>query len=366
MDLDWSRYYLRDIPFVELPTVNPTSSDLRINGRIFSREGFEAQYQGLLGLIQREKGLCYVRAESDVLGTGKSALLAAVYWDLKDDKKKRDRYTPVWADVETPGSISQLLGRVLDAMVTENVIDSIKSELKDLTPSSISSLLSKRIRQPSPSAVLAVSRILQMPTDELSMKYVNIRRSISMVSAVEVFQYILTAYGRTEEKRRVVVFINQFEEYVRTQRGIAGLRRLGEDMNDLIRSVQNCGNITFVLTLYPSSEAMLQTVGPIIETFGTIRANSVTTGELDTPSFLAIAKAYLDKFRTENAPRGIGPLHPFDEDVVTFFANECNGIPRNFIRYLHNALVEAALAGHGTVTLDFVKSPEILPKMDIK
>jgi len=368
MEIDWGRYHLGQEPFPQYPGVNPSSPDDRINGRIFSKVGYEKQYDGLIGLIQREKGICYVRANTDVLGTGKSALMAAVYWSLKAENRNPAMYFPVWLEVETFSNISQLLGRVLDSLVSENLIDEIRKKLPDPSPSAIDSYLKERIRQRSPSAILALSRILQVPKEELPTKYTNIRRSISTVSAVEIFQYILNAFGRAK-KGRVIVFIDQFEEYVRyqrTMRGSAGIRRLGDDMNDLIRAVQNCGNISFVLSLHPTSEDLLLAVGPLIETFGTIEENSVTVGKLNTEAFVAMAREYLAHFRPKNVPPDLDPLAPFAQDVVSYLAGEAKGVPRNFIRFLHNALEETALKDLDQVTLDFVQSPEVLARIGTK
>lgn len=364
MDVNWGKYYLRDVPFVELPAVSPRSRDDRINGKIFSKSGYAKQYQELIDFIRRERSICYVRAETDVLGAGKSALMAAVYWGFKNDPAKSKTYLPVWVDVVDFRNVTQLLGRVLDTLVFEQVVDDIKSKITNLSPSSIEKFLKKEMPQPSPSAILAVSRILQVPREELAYKYVNIRRSISTVSAVEIFQYIMMLYKLTRS-RRALIFIDQFEEYVAAQRGSAGARRLGNDMNDIIRTLQNTQNLTFVLTLHPESEIRLEAAAPQLETFGTFEETSVTIGDLKPDDLVEMAAAYLDHFRTEKPPKDIDPLFPFDRNAIVYLAKESKNIPRVFLRFLHNAMIEAALVEAPRITQQFLKQPEILLRVGI-
>ena len=365
--IDWARmYYLRDIPFVEFPCISVFSKDERINGRIFSLSGMEAAYQRLLNLIEREKGISYVLAESEVLGTGKSALMATVYWRCKKDEKLKKGILPVWVDVADFRSITQLMGRVLDTLVFEQVTDLIKAKIKDLSYASIDNFLSTEKRQRSPSVIFALSKILSMPKEELPWKYVNIKRSISTVSAVEVFQYIMVLF-RKADSRRVLIFIDQFEEYVAHQSGATKLRQLGDDVNDILRAIQECQNVSFVLTLHPKTQRDFeQSAGPLINTFGTIKENSATVVSLKSEDLIEMAKTYIKQLRIPETPKDLDPIYPFEEAALRYIAEKSGGIPRIYLRLLHNVMIEAALAEQKGVTLKFIKQPENLLRIGIE
>lgn len=364
--IDWGRlYYVRDIPFVEFPSISVYSKDDRINGTIFSVLGMKDSYEKLLGFIEREKGVSYIRSESEVLGTGKSALMAAIYWRCKNDEKLRESMLPVWVDVTDFRTITQLMGRVLDTLVFEQVTDIIKDKIGDLSYKSLDGFLSTEKRQRSPSVIFALSRILSMPKEELPWKYVNIKRSISTVSAVEVFHYIMMLFRKCD-KRHVLVFIDQFEEYVSHQSGAAKIKRLGEDVNDILRAIQECQNLSFVLTLHPVTQRDFErAAGPLIDTFGTIKENSVTITPFKPEHLVEMAKKYMAEFRIPEAPPNLDPLHPFEKDAILYIAEKSYGIPRLFIRFLHNAMIEAALANKKKISLGFIKQPAISPRIGI-
>lgn len=363
--IDWAKYYLKDIPFVEFANINPASNDDRINGKIFSLYGMEDAYQNLLALIQRARGICYVRSDIEVLGTGKSALMAAAYWHCKTDESLRKVLLPAWVSVQDFRSITQLMGKVLDTLVFLEVTDQIKAGMKDLSPPYIDQFLSTEKPQRSPSVIFALSKILSMPKVELPWKYVNIRRSISTVSAVEIFEYIMTLF-RKIDSRRVLIFVDQFEEYVKRQRGAARLEQLGNDVNDIIRAISECRNLSFILTMHPGTQRDFESsAGPLIDSFGTIMENSSTVGSLKPEHLIEMAKLYISHFRTKNAPKEIGPIYPFEINALEYIASKSDGIPRIFIRFLHNAMIEVALSDQDKITLKFIKQPVNLSRIGI-
>jgi hypothetical protein len=363
--IDWTKYYLKDIPFVEFASIKPDSKDDRINGKIFSILGMESEYRKLLDLIKRERGICYVRSDLEVLGTGKSALMAAVYWHCKNDAVLKKSILPAWVNVQDFRSITQLMGKVLDTLVFEQVTDLIKARIEDLSPATIDNFLSSEKPQRSPSVIFALSKILSMPKEELPWKYVNIRRSISTVSAVEIFEYLMVLF-RKVDPRRVLIFIDQFEEYVKYQRGAARLEQLGNDVNDIIRAISECRNLSFVLTLHPTTQREFEkSAGPLIESFGTIMENAATVSQLKPDHLIEMAKLYIKHFRMPNAPKDIGPVYPFENSALEYIAQKSGGIPRIFIRFLHNAMIEAAIANQDRITLQFIKQPMNLSRIGI-
>lgn len=355
--IDWSSYYLKDIPFVEGTHIDPTSSNPRINGTIFSSKGVEEPYELLLAMIQRNKPISYVMSESDVLGTGKSALLAAAYWKIKTDKTYETEFLPAWVSVGDFRNITQLTGKILDTFVYLGLIEQIRGVMRDLSPSSIDEFLSSEKLQRSPSVIWAISKIFSMPREEIPWKYVNIRRSISTVSTYEIFEYIMTLFKKTT-KQRVLVFIDQFEDYIEHQRSSAQLTQLGVDLNHIHRAIAECGNLSIITTLHPVTKLIFeQSAGPLIGTFGGVTENSVTVASFKPDDLVEMCKLYIKHYRIDNTSNEVTPLYPFDENVVRHIAEKANGNPRIFIRLLHNVLTEAAIQKQSTITKSFIDRP---------
>jgi hypothetical protein len=357
--IDWSSYYLKDEPFVESAHIDPTSSDPRINGTIFSRKGVEEPYDSLLAMIQRHKPISYVLSESKVLGTGKSALLAGIYWKIKTDKTYEEEFLPAWVSVGDFRNITQLTGKILDTFVFLGFSEQIKDAVQDLTPSSIDKFLSSEKLQRSPSVVWALSKIFSMQKEEVPWKYVNIRRSISTVSTYEIFEYIMTLFKKTT-KRRVLVFIDQFEDYIEHQRSSAQLTQLGEDLNHIHRAIAECGNLSLITTLHPVAKEVFEaSAGALIGTFGGITENSVMVKPFRPDDLLEMCKLYIKHYRIENHTKKVTPLFPFDENVVTYIAEKAGGNPRIFIRLVHNVLLEAAIRKQPSVSKSFIDQPAV-------
>src|SRR3989442_14696873 len=93
------------------------------------------------------------------------------------------------------------------------------------------------------------------------------------------------------DKRRIVIFIDQFEEYVEFQHGNK-LTQLANDMKDLYRSMAASGNLSFVVTMHPRTQALFEDqAGEILFTYGDIMGNGATIDHLKTPRVISIAHA---------------------------------------------------------------------------
>ncbi len=101
-----------------------------------------------------------------------------------------------------------------------------------------------------------------------------------------------------------------------------------------------------------------KSAGPLIDTFGTIMENSATVNPLKSDHLIEMAKTYIRYFRIPTTPKTIGPLFPFEEEALSYIADKSGGIPRIFLRLLHNTMIEAALAAQDKITLKFIKQPE--------
>jgi len=355
---EWSKYYFTDIPFKEASFLQPELNDDRLNGRVFSMLGMEKTYKDLLDLINLHRSICYVRSDDLSRGTGKSALMAKVYWDIKDSKDKSKDFFPVWVSVHDFRTINQLMGRVVDTLVFAGLTDIIKGALKVVEYHSVDKLLGSKKTQRIPSEVAALTAILSLPNEMLAWKYVNIRRTYPTVGSVELFSDLMIMFGLADS-RRVLIFIDQFEEYAEYQRGLK-LVQLGQDIKDLYRCMATCGNLSFILTMHPRTERdFINRAGEIIKTYGEIMENAATVEKLEPAHLVKIAEAYILHYRADDFPKRLSHVYPFTDSVLRYVAEKSNNNPRIMIRILGNLLWEGMVSHEKEIALEFVKTPKI-------
>lgn len=354
MQPDLSKYYLKDNPFLTSPIINVLSKDKRINGRLFCKEIESSEFSKLMALIAEEYNMIFVYSPSSVLGTGKSALMAAAYWDLHDRHEN-----PIWAEATGGVATSPTLGRVIDSMLVEGVVDRIKKKIGEFSYTKIFHLLNEQFR-PIPGLVGALAKVLQTTPDETAKKFTNIRRSLLTFSATDVFGY-LTALMLAAGLKRPVIFIDQFEEFVRTHHGYAMLDRLGNEINDLLRATQN--RTTLVVSLHPEAESILSTAASkYIEELAPLNDQTmVRLRPLEPLASIKLAECYLSEYRIEKSEQP--PTYPFNEDVLKYTCLEVHKRPRAFIIALHYALLQGADAGFPEITPDFISNEQIHMKI---
>jgi len=361
--LDWSDYWLKINPFLEGSHIDPYLKDDRLNGKVFSCDGFEKPYNTLLDLIKRERAICYVRSDIRVRGTGKSALMAAVFWLLRLNKELSRTFLPVWATVHDYRTVNQLMGRLLDTFVVSGIMDTIRKKVKTPTSQSIEKLLRNDVDSPNPSSVLALSKILSVSDYELAWRYTNIRRAVPTTSLLEIFTYLLFLFGQ-ESRSRVITFIDQFEEFVEYQRGSMGRLQLANNIKDLYRAAAECDNISFVLSLHPASEpGFVQAGQEIISSYGDVSDNAATVEVLKPSQLVKMAQVYIKHYRVKDAPKKVNASHPFTPDALYLIASRCQRNPRALIRYSHYAITEARINDQRAINRGFLLKPEIAARI---
>jgi len=355
---DWSKYYFTDIPFKEAPFLQPELDDYRLNGKIFSMFGMEEAYEDLLDLIRLRRSICYARSDDMSRGTGKSALMAKVYWDLVESDEESKHFYPVWVSVHDFRTIKQLMGRVVDTLVFAGVIDVIKDALGVINYKSVDEFLGRKKIQRIPSEIGALRSILELPNEKLAWKYINIRRTYPAIGNVELLSDFMIMFGLADT-RRVLVFIDQFEEYAEYQRG-QRLVQLGQDIKDLYRCMSTCGNLSFIVTMHPNTQRDFESrAGEIIKTYGEIMENAATVPMLEPRHLVRIAMEYINHYRSKDFPKNFDEEYPFAREVLNYVAENSKNNPRNMIRFLGNLLREAKLSGAKNISLRFVKTPKI-------
>jgi hypothetical protein len=335
MQIDLSKYNLKDIPFFPNSQINIWANDPRLNGQLFCEEIVSNEAKKLMSLIHKGCNVIYVNSTASVLGTGKSALMASVYWKLTNVGT-----LTVWTEATGGLSTSSTLGRIIDSMAAQEVFEKIKSKIGEITYSNIKGILLKQsYRQVIPGLTEALTKILQTTPGETAKKFANIRRSVLIWSASEVFGYLLALMEACDMKKPII-FLDQFEEFVRSHIGPAQLRRLANDFNDLLRAIQN--RATLIVSLHPEAERVLMgAAGEYIQTIAPINEETMIIVKPLTPDdAVKLTLFYLNHYRMG---KGKQELYPFSENVLKYICIKTNGIPRKFITALYDALILGAL-----------------------
>jgi hypothetical protein len=154
---------------------------------------------------------------------------------------------------------------------------------------------------------------------------------------------------------RPIIFIDQFEEFVQAHRGAAQLGVLGNDVNDLLRALQNRASL--VLSLHPAAESVIMlAAGQYIKTLAPITQETMITVPPMTPKDgIKLASVYLSEYRSKNSTKPL--THPFSEEALEYICQKTEGNPRLFIMALHNAIWEGAEKDYALIDADFISDP---------
>ena len=166
----------------------------------------------------------------------------------------------------------------------------------------------------------------------------NIRRSVQIVGTMELFKYFLLIL-RELQTPRLTVFIDQFEEYVEYQRGSYQLKQLANDIKNIIRMCTETQNVSFLVTIHPTSQSYLWEAGrDILSTYGDIMDTAVTVPKFEVPHLVKIAEEHLQRFRKG---RPESEAFPFTEDALKLVADHSNNNARTFLGFLHDLMIDA-------------------------
>lgn len=343
--IDWKQYKLKDIPFLAIPAIRIDSSDIRANGRLFCKEIAREPMEKVKQLILSEAfPMIFLRSESTILGNGKSAFMAAVYWDLHDQGKNL-----LWAEATSNPKIRDLLSKVLDSLVKEMKLKALREKLQTVTSKTIKKTLAEKAQKVGPSTVYAILQLLKAEEHELTYVYSNIRRRIPVQGHVDLFGAFLDLFYAVGVPR-FTIFIDQFEEYVRSHRTMSERRKLSEELNDLQRAIGE--STTLIVTIHPEAEGILATSAPEFETFTRIEQCSVNLPQYNEEDLLKMVKFYLKSFRVEGYDGD--ELYPFEEDVVRYAAHRAAMNPRDVIRALRMGLIYGAFEKFNTIDGQFL------------
>jgi uncharacterized protein YneF (UPF0154 family) len=349
MSLKMVGYDLSDNPFIQTPAISMWAVDKRLNGKLFCEEIVQEQLNKLMRLIRRQTKVVYVNSSVSVLGTGKSALMASAYWKLIDQGQNT-----IWTEATGGLSSSPTLGRIVDAMVAQGIFETMLNKIGEVTESRIKQMLQPMYNRPSPTSISALVNILNMSPGETAKKFANIRRSILISTSMELFGYLVSLMEACGFSRPII-FIDQFEEFVQAHRGASQMAVLGNDMNDLLRALQN--KATLVLSLHPEAENVLMSAAQsYIKTFAPITSETmVTVPPMKPKEGVKLAEVYLSAYRIKGSKRP--NLYPFTEDVLEYICWKTRGTPRQFLSALYEAILEGAEQNYQTIDEKFITNP---------
>jgi len=348
--VNFAKYGLRDNPFVSGPVVRIDSTDERINGKLYCKELAEEQLKKFHKLVSLEKIAIYVNADKEVLGTGKSALMAAAYWEMVAANTKA-----VWVEATGGITINSILGKIVDTLVVRKYIAKIKETIDVTSTDELKQALLQKTTLPSDAKIDAVKRILSMPDEQIPWKYSNIRRSIPMYSLTDVFGAILNILFSVDGSH-FFFFIDQFEEYIIASSRGARLNQMGNDLNDLFRALQ--GQATLVVSLHPAAESLFQSAaGDYVQSLAPVKQNSIFVPKLDGPMTARMVRYYLDAFRSRDSNH-TGTVFPFSNKAIESLTEELDYNPRDVINALRTALTLGVEAGKVPIDWDFINSPD--------
>lgn len=343
---NWDRYDLTEMPFLGIPAINIDSDDPRANGQFFLQEIAETEFNSLRKMIATDLfPAVFLRSPATVLGNGKSAVLASVYWNL--DKQHRN---VIWATATDNPLIRDLLTRILDSFVSREKIKKIREGLGRIEVGNMQKVLSAYGRRPPQSTLSALVDLLNAPDEQVAKTYAYIRRKVPSQNHADLFGALLhLAYAVKES--RFYIFIDQFEEFIRAHRTTSLQLKLAGELNDLMRSIGE--DTTLVASLHPEAQDILRESAPEVETFLKVQESSVELSPMDEEKSCKLIAFYLKAYRAKGFRGDV--LAPFSDHIVKYAAHRTSMNVRDLMLALRSGLIHGVLNGYPPLDGRFVK-----------
>jgi len=342
MELDWSRYNLSDLPIPgKLPRIDVKSPDIRINGSLIYEPVVKNLLEKLSGFVAQDTSPIFLNSQDMVLGTGKSAVLAAEYWRLIHEKQ-----TCFWVEVTGIVQMKRILLKVAYEMMLSGAIDNIKKRLVSLggIRDGLSRVPEARLFE-RPLTRWMVD-VLSSPTENFPLALADVTRKTRAFSVTDAFVFTLELYQSLVSKR-IFIFLDQLEIYVRTN----SARQIAVEMNELQRGISD--KATLLATMHTDALVKLrEQCGPDVQTF--LESAPV----LQLPRYSAqdlseIGLFLLSKFRKgEGRPK----YYPFTEDSLMYVARRSASNVRRFLLRMRSALMLGAISDYPTLDRKFLTS----------
>lgn len=352
MVFEFKDYGLTDVPFVDLQTLQPYSVDPKENGQIYVNGATKEVEERVLSRIKFGDLVTYVASTGPIKGTGKSALMAHLFWELQ-----RQHKPSVWTDAQGERSPGGLVGRIFDSILSfglgKESDEAISKFTKDATEAKLKTIIGKS-EVPSLAKINGLMKVLQAEKLEQSTKLANIRRSIVLYGPLDIFGYYLKIL-KEAGIGRITVFIDQFEDYIQAQ-SPSSMQKLSDDWRTLLGSLR--GRASIIVSMHGQASVVMKklTNYKLAEITGD---SQVIVPALTPERGVRLAGAYLAASRVKGFKDGGNELNPFEKSVIEYFTKEVDGNPRRLMSALRTTLRVAMEQEMSTVDLSFVKSKQI-------
>jgi hypothetical protein len=327
-DIDWSKYKLRDLPVLSTyPLIDVKSNDQRTNGQLFCEEVAQDSLTKLSNYVDQGSNPIFLNSQDSVLGTGKSAVLAAEYWRLRGKRE-----TCFWVNVVGESPMKTILLKVAYEMYLDGAIDEIKKKLTQSGKELSRIDAAKWSKQP---LTKWFERTISGVTEDFPLALADVKRKTRAFTVTEAFIFVLDVY-RSLVAKKVYIFLDQLEMYVRYR----SATRVSLEMNELQRGIAD--KAVILGTMHTDSLFKLQTqCGPDVQTF--MEHTPVIQLPRYSPQDLVKIGAYLlSKFRKGEAEK----YYPFTSESISLIADKSANNIRKFLVRMRAALMYGAISGY--------------------
>jgi hypothetical protein len=349
-EIDWSRYKLEDLPIPgSLPLIDITAGDDRINGKIFYEPVAAESLDSLTSFIAQGNSPIFLNSKDAVLGTGKSAVMAAEYW------KHVGKDTCFWVNVVGASPMKTILLKVAYEMSLSGAIEHMKKRL--VAKGGIQEGLQKipelqLTRQPLAHWIV---QTLSAGTEAFPLALADVKRKTRAFSVTEAFVFVLDVYKKVVGKR-VIIFLDQLEMYVRYN----SARQISLELNELHRGISD--KAILVATMHTDALVKLQTqCGPDVQTF-LENAPVIQLPRYSAQDLVRIGTFLLSRFRKGQADK----FYPFTEDSLSFIAQKSGNNIRRFLVRMRSALMFGARSGYEPLNRKFLSSGNAMAQVFIE
>ena len=385
----YSDYHLSDNPFPTTPVLEPTDSDIRINGTIYNPDIMGDEIRSLHSKIRRRPPLIYIENSDFVRGVGKSALIVQQWRQLQQDPTLTSVYLRSEKKLSPADFAARLISRwhqdgylwtVLLRLLSGYVAEKPHGEI---TAAGVAAFT--QAFQHLPHRTLSLLNFMVYNPDRLiSDLAVWVHRqegdSLPLEIAYTFFQSYLTdprtfpeEYPKTLRKHKWdhitmiaavyrllklggyayhYLFLDQFEDVVH---GLSGksLITFNTEMRRLIEA--SIGRATMIVSLHPGAHATLDTAegGDITSIAPLDQRHVVSVWPLGKDEASKLAQTYLDRFRLPSSPPP-DVLYPFTSDAIGQIWATYKGNVRACLLAFNYAVAKGADEGYPLIDGNFL------------
>lgn len=346
MTLTLKDYGLVDMPFIDITTIDPSSKDKRENGTIFVDDSSKPKIKRIMSRIDFQESVTYISSGGTTKGVGKSALMAAVYWELVRRGKPA-----IWTSALGAYTSGATVSRIFDAALSQGFVQQLVKKLgNDITHDRLYRMIKKSRSNPSRALIDGLVKVMTQTEWEMPAKLANIKRSIITYGPADVFGYFL-AILKDSGIPQLIIFVDQFEDYVQAHLGRLAMQRLSDDWRNILEVFR--GKASLLVCTHPEAEQKIMQL-PNYRLAPITSDSRIIVDPLNAKQGVKLAKAYLAEFRPGKFTGDA--LKPFDARTIEFLTENTHGNPRALIGALRTAIRLAAEKDVQEVNLGFVKS----------